>query len=308
MTLAPGPPDPAFTLRGSGSPITCLKFTDQTDQKLYSGSQDGTIHIWDMKIHRPVGTLEAHTGQSVLWIEFISSDEMVTFGKNGIASIWKAAESSWTLTNNIHTSVMGFCPGALLKQDNLLALPSEETSAVDIYDIKTWKKVGCFLDSGSKLGMTMSIKSISDTSQFFIGYEDGTIGFWDCKHSRILDKAKFFEECVMCLDYSSGANLGICGSPSNLLSTWNITENQINRGTNYEVKNPGFNDVRIRNDQKILATAGWDHQVRIFGVKKLKPLAVLSYHKDSVQCLAFSKDNMLACGSKDQHISLWKLY
>lgn len=166
MTSSPGAPDPAFTLRGSGSPITCLKFTDQADQKLYSGSQEGTIHIWDMKTHRPLETLAAHPGQSVLWIEFISGDEMVTLGRNGIANIWKAAEASWTITGNIQTSVMGFCPGALLKQDNLLALPGEETSAVDLYDIKTREKVGHFLDSGSKYGMTMSIKSISDTSQF----------------------------------------------------------------------------------------------------------------------------------------------
>jgi WD40 repeat protein len=203
---------------------------------------------------------------------------------------------------------LGFCPGAILKHDNLLALPSDKTSAVDLYNIKTLKKVGSFNDSGSKFGMTMTIKSVSETSQFVVGYEDGSVGLWDSKQSNIVDKSKFFEECVMCLDYNSVANLGICGSPSDELSSWNIMEGLINKTTTLKVTNPGFNDVRIRGDHKILATAGWDHQVRIFGVRKLKPLAVLSYHKDSVQCLAFSHDNLLACGSKDQHISLWKIF
>lgn len=203
---------------------------------------------------------------------------------------------------------MGFCGGIILRQDNLLALPSNKTSAIDLYDLKTLQKVRSLFDSSSKLGMTMSIKSIADSSQFFVGYEDGSIGLWDSKHSEILDRTKFFEECVMCQDYSSGANLGVCGSPSNMLSTWSRTENKIMKGSSLEIKNPGFNDIRIRGDHKIFATAGWDHTVRIFGVKKLRPLAVLTYHKESVQCLDFSRDNTLACGSKDQHISLWKIY
>ncbi|XP_048737632.1 guanine nucleotide-binding protein subunit beta-like protein 1 isoform X2 [Ostrea edulis] len=305
MTSARRPPDPVFTLRGSGCPITCLKFSDQW---LFSGSEDGTVHIWDLRTRRPLGTLPAHPGHSVLWIEFFTNDQMVTFGKNGVANVWRAAESSWKCTDEIKTSAMGFCPGAMLKHDNLLALPSDKTSAVDLYDIKTLKKVGSLYDTGSNFGMTMSLKSVSETSQFFVGYEDGSVGLWDSKQSQILDKTKFFHDCVMCLDYNSVANLGICGSPSNELATWNIAERLINRTTNLGVTNPGFNDVRIRDDHKIIATAGWDHQVRIFGVRNMKPLAVLSYHKDSVQCLAFSNDNLLACGSKDQHISLWKIF
>lgn len=203
---------------------------------------------------------------------------------------------------------MGFCPGAVLKRDNLLLLPSSTMSAIDLYDIKTLQKMGTLCNSKSEFGMTMSIKSISNTSKFLVGYEDGSIALWDSKQSQMFCKAKLFEECVMCLDYSFEVNLGISGSPSNLLSTWHKTEDKIQKGTTLEVTNPGFNDMKIRGDNKIIASAGWDHKVRIFGLKRLRPLAVLSYHKDSVQSLAFSHDNMLACGSKDHHISLWKLY
>lgn len=98
MTSARRPPDPVFTLRGSGCPITCLKFSDQW---LFSGSEDGTVHIWDLRTRRPLGTLPAHPGHSVLWIEFFTNDQMVTYGKNGVANVWKAAESSWKCTGNL---------------------------------------------------------------------------------------------------------------------------------------------------------------------------------------------------------------
>lgn len=141
---------------------------------------------------------------------------------------------------------MGFCPGAVLKRDNLLLLPSSTTSAIDLYDIKTLQKVGTLCNSKSEFGMTMSIKSISNTSKFLVGYEDGSIALWDSKHSQMFCKAKLFEECVMCLDYSFEVNLGISGSPSNLLSTWHKTEDKIQKGTSLEVTNPGFNDIKIR--------------------------------------------------------------
>lgn len=77
--------------------------------------------------------------------------------------------------------------------------------------------------------------------------------------------------------------------------------------------NPGVSQLCIRGDGKLLASAGWDHRVRIFGWKKLRPLAVLQYHTDMVQSVAFSdhqdpKQRLLAAGSKDQRISLWSIY
>lgn len=77
--------------------------------------------------------------------------------------------------------------------------------------------------------------------------------------------------------------------------------------------NPGVSHLCIRDDAKIVAAAGWDGSVRIFGWKKIKPLAVLQHHKDLVHSVAFSNHpeparRLLAAGSKDQRISLWSIY
>ncbi|XP_064209825.1 guanine nucleotide-binding protein subunit beta-like protein 1 isoform X3 [Anguilla rostrata] len=80
-----------------------------------------------------------------------------------------------------------------------------------------------------------------------------------------------------------------------------------------EVVNPGFSQLRVRQDRRILATAGWDHHVRLFGWKRLRPLAVLRHHGDAALCVAFSdhgdpRRRVLAAGSKDQRISVWSVY
>ncbi|RXN30804.1 guanine nucleotide-binding subunit beta 1 isoform X3 [Labeo rohita] len=54
-----------------------------------------------------------------------------------------------------------------------------------------------------------------------------------------------------------------------------------------QMTNPGVSQLRVRADGKILATAGWDNNIRVFGWKKLKPLAVLQHHTDMISDLCF---------------------
>jgi WD40 repeat protein len=113
-----------------------------------------------------------------------------------------------------------------------------------------------------------------------------------------------------------------------------------------QTKHAGQQGLRIRNDGKIFATAGWDSRVRVYSAKGMKELAVLKWHKDGCYSVAFAdvgatvetedfeaKDDnkalikrlgtmtvqeqriwkakaghWLAAGSKDGKISLWDIY
>ena len=113
-----------------------------------------------------------------------------------------------------------------------------------------------------------------------------------------------------------------------------------------QTKHSGQQSLRIRNDGKIFATAGWDSKVRVYATKSLKELAVLKWHKEGCYSLAFAhikgetnkgkeietgtgtdlvqrsgdmtvkQDRLwkaktthwLAVGSKDAKISLWDIY
>lgn len=50
-------------------------------------------------------------------------------------------------------------------------------------------------------------------------------------------------------------------------------------------------------------------RIRVFHQRKLKPLAILKYHTESVFGLDFSPDNAhFVSASKDHKIALWSLY
>lgn len=70
----------------------------------------------------------------------------------------------------------------------------------------------------------------------------------------------------------------------------------------------GVNDLAIRN-HKLLASAGWDGKVRLFGLtkKKERMIGVCSFHTEPVNAIAFGAEQMLAAASSDGKVSLWNV-
>jgi WD40 repeat protein len=55
-----------------------------------------------------------------------------------------------------------------------------------------------------------------------------------------------------------------------------------------QTKHSGQQDLKIRSDGKILATAGWDSKVRVYSTKSMKELAVLKWHNEGCFAVAFA--------------------
>ena len=148
-----------------------------------------------------------------------------------------------------------------------------------------------------------------DGCNVLIGYEDGSVALWDCRqYKRPLLRLKIHPDPVMCINYETVTGTGFSGSAGEEICSWTTNKDILTLKDTVTVTNPGFNDCCVRKDGKLVVFAGWDGHVRLFSVKKMKPLAVLAYHKDSVYCATFSDDKLLACGSKDEQISLWDVY
>lgn len=53
-------------------------------------------------------------------------------------------------------------------------------------------------------------------------------------------------------------------------------------------KHAGQQGLRVRDDGKIFATAGWDSRVRVYSCKTMKEVAVLKWHKEGCYAVAFA--------------------
>uniref|UniRef100_A0A3P9HVH3 Guanine nucleotide binding protein (G protein), beta polypeptide 1-like n=1 Tax=Oryzias latipes TaxID=8090 RepID=A0A3P9HVH3_ORYLA len=290
-------PSPIYCLRGAGAPLNTLHFCCRgTDTPLlFSGSAKGMIHMWNLNSRRPEKSFEAHGGSSILWVRTLQSkDALISQGRDMQCSLIETDQTK-----------------------SLLAFATQQSEEIKIVEIPS-KTTVCTLVPEAKMGMVMCLKLWQPDSGpgplLLAGYEDGSLLLWDVTQRSKLSQVKAHPEPVMCLTFDPQRLRGISGSAETKLSSWILdSQNNIQLQECVKLVNPGVSQLCIRADGKLLASAGWDHRVRIFGWKKVRPLAVLQYHSDMVLSVAFSdhldpRQRLLAAGSKDQRISLWSIY
>jgi WD40 repeat protein len=155
----------------------------------------------------------------------------------------------------------------------------------------------------------------SKPCQIIGGFENGSLINWDIRNPHHhLSGVQLYDEPITCMDYCPNSSFGVCGSPGNILKSFCCSENNLQLQNETVLKHSGQNDVSIRTDGKIFGSGGWDSRLRVFSCKKLKPLAVLEYHSDSITTVDFfpetssSFSNVLAAGSRDRKITFWRIF
>lgn len=249
-----------------------------------------------------------------------SKDNLISQGRDMRVCLWDLSEGRSELVDTVQTGSVGFCQCSTLEtspKNYLLALPGQETEEVLVVELPS-KTLVCSLLPEEKLGMVMCTKLWQPDSGpgplLLAGYEDGSLLLWDVTQRANLSRVKAHPEPIMCLTFDPGRLRGISGSSEKQLSSWTVDEqSRIQMRDGVTLVNPGVSQLCVREDGKLLVSAGWDHRVRVFGWRKLRPLAVLQHHTDTVLSVAFSDHQdpgrrLLAAGSKDQRISLWSIY
>ncbi|KAM9055306.1 guanine nucleotide-binding protein subunit beta-like protein 1 isoform 1-T3 [Megaptera novaeangliae] len=316
------PPDPQFVLRGAQSAVHALHFCEgaqgQGRPLLLSGSLRGLVHIWSLQTRRVVATLDGHGGQCVTWLQTLpQGPQLLSQGRDLKLCVWDLAEGRNAVVDSVLLENVGFCRGSVLPgglQRWMLAVPGRGSDEVQILEMPSKTSV-CSLkpEAQARPGMPMCLQlwqaDSSPRPLLLAGYEDGSVALWDVSSRKVCSRVACHTEPVMGLDFDSQEARGISGSAEKTLAVWSLDEQQALqvRGT-HVLTNPGIADVKIRPDRRILATAGWDHRVRVFHWRTMKPLAVLAFHTATVHCVAFAADGLLATGSGDQRISVWSLY
>ncbi|CAK8673686.1 unnamed protein product [Clavelina lepadiformis] len=332
---------PEYVLKRLGKPVTDLNFWSSGSTQpflLASYGENGGVDLWDLKTKRSACHIASHA--PMLSCYGMNTGEVITFDKEGQLKLVKIRGAEAVNEVCLSTPNAGFCKAAVLPMhfdsSNAIkvAVPGEEMSSMNVWDLKNTKILSRLIPpDGFKLGMPMCSKLVNVHSNLvaFIGYEDGTMLKWDVTNEKVISKGeRLFDEPVMTFDLCNdtaldSAQFGFCASATNELIKWHVETNfskEANLNSKVEdfqimkkisLLNPGIASLKIRSDKKIIATGGWDYKVRIFSFKSLKPLAVLQYHTGTVQTVAFSEclqsfGQLLACGSNDNKISVWKLY
>ncbi|XP_066465978.1 guanine nucleotide-binding protein subunit beta-like protein 1 [Tiliqua scincoides] len=323
--MALPPPDPLFVLRGANDAVNTLCFhcADSELPILFSGSSNGLIHVWNMKTQRIDRTMDGHGGKSVYWVQTLHNrNSLLSQARDQNIFLWDLAEGRTAVTDSVDTGSVGFCKCSLLEVSEgrwLLALPWKGLEEVQVLELPSKNSI-CTLkpEADAKLGMPMCLKlwqpKVGSHPLLLAGYENGSVALWNLSMRKELSQLPCHQEPIMSLDFDSEKGKGVSGSSEKRLCIWSPDKQQnLQLQDTVSLTNPGIADVALRQDRKILATAGWDYRIRLFAWKKLKPLAVLDYHTATVHCVAFSDhtqpaERLMAAASKDHRISVWSIY
>jgi WD40 repeat protein len=203
--------------------------------------------------------------------------------------------------------------------------------------------------------MAISIFTHPETSRLTViaGYESGHTVLSQLTTSQtwqVLYSSQPHSQPILSLDVTPSKEYYVTSSADAIVAKHPIPLSSESTSTPIEAmplktvqtKHSGQQALRMRDDGKIFATAGWDSRVRVYDARSIKELAVLKWHKEGCYAVCFadvvrteteeeSKDgtlvermgkvmvreerlrkaklaHWLAVGSKDGKVSLWDIY
>lgn len=194
----------------------------------------------------------------------------------------------------------------------LIAAPNGlDSGGTDIFQLPSEHRISQIRSSkDSKAGMVMALNLSYDTKtdRFLLatGFEDGSVDIHEMLQrsrlpttwtwNRILT-SRPHSQPTLSVDITPDLTTLITSSADAIVAGFVIppitdAEFSIVKASLPEklqnTKHAGQQDLKIRSDGKILATAGWDGRFRVYSVKTLKELAVLQWHKDGCYAVAFA--------------------
>lgn len=207
-------------------------------------------------------------------------------------------------------------------ENTLFAVPNAlDSGGVDIFHLPSERRISTIPSEQSpKTGMLMAVNIfVSPSGDLYVAsaYEDGHVMVF--VHRGALKSASFEREYinnnplkwdklyagrphsqpVLSLDVAPSHGYFISSSADALIvkhpipstgSTGYIPTAGYKEESPLKIvntKHSGQQGLRIRSDEKVFATAGWDSRIRVYSGKTMKELAVLKWHKDGCYSVAF---------------------
>lgn len=314
------PPDPVYTIRNVDNvPVYSLAFNFLPGglERLLAGSKNGYVYAFNLQTNRVQQKIQV--GQAPILHLIHTDTQLITQEKGGKYKIFELTNRGYEEDVVINIDYPGFCRFEANTKLETLYVPDND-SKIHIYNF-SGEKTGCLEmdDKSLKLGEPMCLKFVEfpcDRPVLLAGYEAGWLLLWDLNTSQCISKLKT-QECPMSVDYLLDQQRGIIGNASNVIQIFSLGKKDLSLAHKMDVtiKNPGINRVQTRKDGKVFASGGWDGHIRIFSWFSLRPLVVLTEHKQAIQDIAYSTEkvslwnaHLMAAGGLDGAITLWDLY
>ncbi|KAK0533234.1 Astra associated protein 1 Asa1 [Tilletia horrida] len=193
----------------------------------------------------------------------------------------------------------------------LLAVPHTlEAAWIDIYEMPAKRRIfeaigrPAVIDRSNRPPILMSVHlfrrpSSNAAEDLFLlaGYEDGSVSLRQLspttKSCKQLWSFKEHQESVMTTSVSPDGTFALSVGADDRIVKYTLFAADGQAGpsppTQFRTQRQGKASIAVRHDGRVGVVGGWDGNVRIYDTSDFRSLAVLDYHKDTVQAVAFQQ-------------------
>eukprot|EP01133_Synstelium_polycarpum_P009756 gene9756-11393_t len=255
------------------------------ENRLYTGSNDGNLGVWDIKEMKHLSNVRAH-GKSIRAVAIApnKNGNLVTGGADSYIKEWDL--STMTVVKEIKEANE---VNTLFIQDNLLFTGCNDKT-VKVWDMRSYECVKTLQ------GHTRAIKSVCAMGNLlFSGSNDQQIFVWSLQNDRILTNFQGHEGWVKSL-YAHNNTL-YSGSHDETVKVWDLKTTRCIQTIKCKDR---VETVHVTN-QGIFAGSG-DH-LQVFDTKTHESLASINT-RSSILCM-WRKQNQIFTGSLASNIKVW---
>ena len=269
---------------------------------LASGSDDGTVRLWNVATHRQIAIAPIGHTDPVLSVAFSRDGKILASGTaNGTMWLWDVATGQEI--GSFLNGHAGPVYSVAFSRDGKTLASGSKDGTVRLWDVASHQEVGRPLNG--HVGLVYSVAFSRDGKILASSGSDGTVRLWDvASHQQIGNPLNGHAGSVNSVAFSPDGKTLADGSDDAKVVLWNVaTHQQIGELTG--AINP-VESVAFSPDGKILAGGSSDRTVRLWDVATGQQIGQLTGPTSGVNSVAFSPDGkVLASGSSDSTVRLW---
>ena len=311
------PGDATRQLRGHDMAVTSVALAPD-DSRVYSGSKDGTVGVWDTETGRRIASLrdnEAVRGRkSHILSVAVSSDGrlLASGGRDGLVRVWDARANSAKQRGSPLASYQGhrgYVSGVCFQQDSHQLYSSGEDRLVKLWNCDELAYVDTLFGHQSEV---LAVASCGTRERCVTSSADGTVRVW-----------KIVDESQLVFRYSGASsnvdavavvndNTMVSGAQDGRLSVWSTLKKKpassVDAHVAEQAERSWISAVAAVPFSDLVASGAGDGRVRLWSCKDQKLLPLLEVPvKGWVNGLALGGSGTLLAAAigKEQRLGRW---
>jgi len=280
------------TLEGHWDEINVVAVVDS--RRVVSGSQDGTVRVWDLETGETLRTLKVHEYWFVV-VAVVDSRRAVSSSDYGALRLWDLETGETLRTLRGHSDEIS----AVAVVDGHRAVSGSQDRTLRVWNLETGETL-LRLEGHSK---NISALAVVDGRRVISGSSDRTLRVWDLETGETLRTLKGHSGEVSAVAVVDSRR-AISASLDRTLRVWDLKTGKTLRIL--KGHSAGVTTLVVVNGRQAIS-GSIDRTLRVWDLETGEILHTLEWHPDGITALAMVDDRRVISGSSDGMLRVWSL-